>query len=61
VNRDKRQQIFERLRAANPHPTTELEYGNPFQLLIAVILSAQSTDVGVNKATRALFKKVKTP
>ncbi len=61
VNRDKRQQIFERLRAANPKPTTELEYGNPFQLLIAVILSAQSTDVGVNKATRGLFKKVRTP
>jgi endonuclease-3 len=61
VNRSKRQQIFERLRAANPNPTTELEYGNPFQLLIAVILSAQSTDVGVNKATRGLFKKVKTP
>ena len=61
MNRDKRQQIFERLREANPHPTTELKYGNPFQLLIAVILSAQSTDVGVNKATRALFKKVKTP
>lgn len=61
MNRDKRQQIFERLREANPHPTTELEYGNPFQLLIAVILSAQSTDAGVNKATRALFKKVKTP
>ncbi len=61
VNRSKRQQIFERLRAANPNPTTELEYGNPFQLLIAVILSAQSTDVGVNKATRTLFKKVKTP
>jgi endonuclease-3 len=61
VNRSKRQQIFERLRAANPNPTTELEYGNPFQLLIAVILSAQSTDVGVNKATRALFKRIKTP
>ncbi len=61
VNRSKRQQIFERLRAANPNPTTELEYGNPFQLLIAVILSAQSTDVGVNKATRALFRKVKAP
>jgi endonuclease-3 len=61
VNRDKRQQIFERLREANPHPTTELEYGNPFQLLIAVILSAQSTDAGVNKATRALFRKVRTP
>jgi endonuclease-3 len=61
VNRSKRQEIFERLRAGNPHPTTELEYGNPFQLLIAVILSAQSTDVGVNKATRSLFRKVKTP
>jgi len=61
VNRGKRQEIFTRLRDANPEPTTELHYGNPFQLLIAVILSAQSTDVGVNKATRALFKKVKTP
>jgi len=61
VNRSKRQEIFTRLRAANPHPTTELQYGNPFQLLIAVMLSAQSTDVGVNKATRALFRKVKTP
>jgi endonuclease-3 len=61
VNRARRQQIFERLRVANPQPTTELEYGNPFQLLVAVILSAQSTDVGVNKATRALFRKVKTP
>lgn len=60
MNRNKRQEIFTRLRAANPHPTTELEYGNPFQLLIAVILSAQSTDVGVNKATRTLFKKIKT-
>lgn len=61
MNRTKRQQIFERLRAANPQPATELKYGNPFQLLVAVILSAQSTDVGVNKATRTLFKKVKTP
>jgi endonuclease-3 len=61
VNREKRQEIFTRLRAANPRPSTELHYGNPFQLLIAVILSAQATDVGVNKATRALFKKVKTP
>ena len=61
MNRARRQQIFERLRAANPQPTTELHYGNPFQLLVAVILSAQSTDVGVNKATRALFRKVKTP
>jgi endonuclease-3 len=61
VNRSKRQQIFTRLRAENPNPTTELKYANPFQLLIAVMLSAQSTDVGVNKATRALFRKVKTP
>jgi len=61
VNRSKRQEIFTRLRAANPHPTTELLHGNPFQLLIAVMLSAQSTDAGVNKATRALFRKVKTP
>ncbi|MFV1972736.1 MAG: endonuclease III [Thiohalobacterales bacterium] len=61
MNRARRQQIFERLRAANPQPATELHYGNPFQLLVAVILSAQSTDVGVNKATRTLFNKVKTP
>ena len=61
MNRTKRQEIFTRLRDANPEPTTELLYDNPFQLLIAVILSAQSTDVGVNKATRALYKKVKTP
>ena len=61
MNRSKRQEIFTRLRDANPEPTTELHYENPFQLLVAVILSAQSTDVGVNKATRALFRKVKTP
>ncbi|MCG6898799.1 MAG: endonuclease III [Gammaproteobacteria bacterium] len=61
MNRAKRQEIFTRLRAANPKPATELQYGNPFQLLVAVMLSAQSTDVGVNKATRALFKKVKSP
>jgi len=61
VNRDKRTEIFSRLREANPEPVTELHYSNPFQLLIAVILSAQSTDVGVNKATQSLFKKVKTP
>jgi endonuclease-3 len=61
VNADKRREIFARLRAANPHPTTELKYGNTFQLLVAVILSAQSTDVGVNKATTALFRKAKTP
>lgn len=51
-------QIWQRL---NPHPETELEYDNPFQCLVAVVLSAQSTDKGVNKATKALFAKVKTP
>ena len=61
MNRSKRQEIFTRLRDANPAPTTELQYGNPFQLLIAVILSAQSTDTGVNKATKSLFRKAKTP
>lgn len=61
MNRSKRQEIFQRLCANDPHPTTELHYGNPFQLLVAVVLSAQSTDVGVNKATGALFRKVKTP
>lgn len=61
MNKHKRIEIFTRLRAANPKPTTELNYSNHFQLLIAVMLSAQSTDVGVNKATAALFHKVKTP
>ncbi|MEE9343194.1 MAG: endonuclease III [Gammaproteobacteria bacterium] len=61
MNKLKRTEIFTRLRAANPEPTTELNYSNPFQLLIAVMLSAQSTDVGVNKATLPLFKKIKTP
>lgn len=61
MNQAKRQQIFERLRAANPTPTTELEYTTPFELLIAVILSAQATDVGVNKATRKLFPVANTP
>jgi endonuclease-3 len=61
MNKQKRVEIFTRLRRENPHPTTELEYGNPYQLLVAVTLSAQATDVGVNKATRALFKKVRTP
>ena len=61
MNKAKRIEIFTRLRRENPHPTTELKYGNAFQLLVAVVLSAQSTDVGVNKATEALFKKVKTP
>jgi endonuclease-3 len=53
--------FFSRLAAENPHPETELEYGNPYQLVVAVALSAQATDVGVNKATRRLFEQVKTP
>jgi endonuclease-3 len=61
MNAKKVKAIFERLKAANPRPTTELKYGNPFQLLVAVVLSAQSTDKGVNLATRDLFDKVKTP
>jgi len=61
MNADKRRQIFERLRAANPHPATELEYTTPFELLIAVILSAQATDVSVNKATRKLYPVANTP
>lgn len=61
MNADKRREIFERLRAANPHPTTELEYTTPFELLISVILSAQATDVGVNKATRKLYPIANTP
>jgi endonuclease-3 len=55
MNPARRAEIFRRLRETNPQPTTELEYASPFQLLIAVMLSAQSTDVGVNKATRRLF------
>jgi endonuclease-3 len=54
-------EFFSRLAADNPHPETELESGNPYQLLVAVVLSAQATDVGVNKATRALFRQVNTP
>ncbi len=61
MNKVKRQQIFEKLRAENPNPTTELEYTSPFELLIAVILSAQATDVGVNKATRKLYPVANTP
>ncbi len=61
MNKDKRREIFERLRAANPAPTTELKYRNPFELLIAVILSAQATDVSVNKATGPLFEAAATP
>ena len=55
MNQAKRIEILTRLRAQNPHPTTELEYNSPFELLIAVILSAQATDKGVNKATAKLF------
>lgn len=61
MNKLKRRVIFERLRDANPTPTTELVYRNPFELLIAVILSAQATDVGVNKACVGLFQAAPTP
>jgi endonuclease-3 len=57
----KRQQMFERFQAANPSPTTELVYTTPFELLVAVILSAQATDVSVNKATASLYKVANTP
>jgi endonuclease-3 len=61
MNPAKRREIFLRLQAANPHPTTELEYRTPFELLIAVVLSAQATDVSVNAATRKLFPVANTP
>jgi endonuclease-3 len=61
MNREKRTAIFTRLRAENPDPTTELEFKTTFELLIAVILSAQATDVSVNKATRVLYKEANTP
>jgi endonuclease-3 len=61
MNKDKRRRIFERLRDANPSPTTELVYSTPFELLVAVILSAQATDKGVNKATARLFAVANTP
>ena len=61
MNADKRHEIFTRLRAENPNPTTELNYNSPFELLIAVLLSAQATDVGVNKATGPLFAEANTP
>ncbi|WP_312327733.1 endonuclease III [Stenotrophomonas sp.] len=54
-------EMFTRLRELNPHPKTELEYSTPFELLVAVALSAQATDVGVNKATRKLFPVANTP
>jgi len=61
MNPEKRRQIFERLRAANPEPRTELEYATPYELLVAVVLSAQSTDKGVNKVTAKLFPIANTP
>jgi len=61
MNKLKRSEIFSRLKAEDPEPTTELEYSTPFELLVAVALSAQSTDKGVNKATRRLFAVANTP
>ncbi|HEY7642124.1 MAG TPA: endonuclease III [Steroidobacteraceae bacterium] len=61
MNKKKVAAIFARLKARNPHPTTELEYSTPFELLVAVILSAQATDKSVNLATRTLFKHANTP
>jgi endonuclease-3 len=61
MNPAKRHEIFSRLREINPHPATELEYTTPFELLLAVILSAQATDKGVNLATRKLFPAANTP
>ena len=61
MNKQKRHEIFVRFKEQNPHPTTELLYHNPFELLIAVILSAQATDVSVNKATARLFPIANTP
>jgi endonuclease III len=61
VNDAKRRAIFERLRAANPEPRTELHFSSPFELLVAVILSAQATDKSVNKATAGLFRAAPTP
>ncbi len=61
MNETKRREIFQRLRRADPSPTTELNYNTPFELLIAVILSAQATDRSVNKATAELFKVADTP
>jgi len=61
MNKDIRTEIFSRLRDENPNPETELEYSNPFELLVAVTLSAQATDVSVNKATRKLYPVANTP
>ncbi|NCT66343.1 MAG: endonuclease III [Rhodanobacteraceae bacterium] len=61
MKREKIVELFSRLRELNPQPTTELDYSTPFELLIAVVLSAQATDVGVNKATKKLFPVANTP
>ncbi len=61
MNKNKRSEIFQKLKVQNPEPTTELNYSNPFELLIAVVLSAQATDVGVNKATKKLYPVANTP
>ena len=61
MNAAKRAEIYSRLKAQNPDPTTELHYANPFELLIAVILSAQATDISVNKATDLLYPVARTP
>ncbi|MGL5564465.1 MAG: endonuclease III, partial [Plesiomonas sp.] len=61
MNNQKRREILERLREHNPHPTTELNFNSPFELLIAVLLSAQATDVSVNKATDKLYPVANTP
>jgi len=61
MNEQQRQELFERFRRLNAHPQTELEYSTPFELLVAVILSAQATDKSVNVATRQLFKVARTP
>jgi endonuclease-3 len=61
MTREETFEFFRRLAEDNPSPETELEFGNVYQLLVAVVLSAQATDVGVNKATRALFREVTTP
>lgn len=61
MNARRRRALFERLRALNPNPATELEYATPFELLVAVILSAQATDKSVNLATRRLFARANTP
>ena len=61
MNKNKRSEIFQKLKAQNPEPATELNYSSPFELLIAVVLSAQATDVGVNKATKKLYPVANTP